>query len=126
MVESVVAEEKAKEKTIREALEKALASKDDIKKQVTTLSVEIEATRNTLVQAVNDWCEAHLRSLEAVGTTKQEHLLTQRDQLQTKIDSLTSHQKNILGRLNDAKGPEDLVPLCLQMLDKVRKECSYL
>ena len=119
LVESVMAEEKAKEETIRDALKRAMGTKEDIKNQVVTLSAELESTRSFLVQQINTWFEEHLQKLETVGEAKLANLLQQKEQLQAQIDALASHQRNILGRVNDAKGPEDAVPLCLQMLEKV-------
>ena len=119
LVEAAMADEKAKEETIRDALSRAMGTQEDIKKQVVTLSGELESFRDMLVQEVNNWCEQHLHRLETVGEAKQANLLQQKEQLQAQIDALASHQRNVLGTVNAAKGPEDVVPVSLRLLEKV-------
>jgi len=119
LVDGVLAQEKIKEDTIRQAVKKLESTGEGIKSQVASLSVELESVRSRLVQEVNSWCEVHLHRLDTVGDNKQEILARQEEQLQAKIDALIAHQRNTLGAIKDSKALSDLVPLCLRLLEKV-------
>jgi len=119
-------DEKTKEETLRGALNTVLQSQEDIKKQVATLSVAVVECRDLLIHEIHDWCENHLRTLQGLADTQNETLVAQKDKLQTQVDALSSHQRNILGTVNAAKDPVELVPVILRLLEKVREHVACI
>ena len=118
-VTEVIAMEKAKENTIRQAFNRVDATQEELTEQVDNLSDEVRALRDRLQQQIRSWCDLHTQRLEAVGARHQKELLQQQEDLQAQMDAVSSHRQNLVAAMSGVKALHDVVPVCLRLMQKV-------
>ena len=111
--------EKAKEDLIRQALSRVEGTKEAIRHQVSSLTSELESFRDRMIQEAKDWRQKHCDTVEVMNGGKQKNLDHQKEMMQLQVDALANHQRAIMNALSVVMVAQDVVPVYLQMLDKV-------